>query len=274
MIGVLMFSRLKNCHNVSDMRLLAKQRLPSPIFHYIDGAAEDEITYRRNTLSFDTCDLIPNVLTDVADVDMSVTVMGCKLEMPIFCSPTALQRLFHHEGERAVARAAEKFGTMLGISSLGTVSVEEISRMIKTPKLFQLYYHKDKGLNDSMIERAKEAQFDAIALTVDTIVGGNRERDTRTGFAIPPNLTLKSFLSFAAHPQWAWNYFTHSKFELPQLKNHIREGSDITVSIGDYFSKMIDQSMSWRDAEELCFKWSGHFCLKGIMSVQDARHAS
>ena len=114
-----MFRRLKNCHNVEDLRLLAKQRLPGPIFHYIDGAADDEITYRRNTSAFDDCDLVPNVLAGVEEIDMSVTVMGQKLDMPIFCSPTALQRLFHHDGERAVARAAEKFGTMFGVSALG-----------------------------------------------------------------------------------------------------------------------------------------------------------
>src|SRR5688572_8464500 len=130
-----MFRRLKSCHSVADMRLLAKQRLPGPIFHYIDGAADDEVTYRRNTQAFDECDLVPNVLTGVENVDMSVTVMDVKLDMPIFCSPTALQRLFHHDGERAVARAAEKFGTMFGVSSLGTVSVEEIGRMIQCPKM-------------------------------------------------------------------------------------------------------------------------------------------
>ena len=132
------------------MRLLAKQRLPGPIFHYIDGAADDEVTYRRNTQAFEECDLVPNVLAGVENVDMSVTVMGVKLDMPIFCSPTALQRLFHHDGERAVARAAEKFGTMFGVSSLGTVSVGEIGSMIKTPKMFQFNYHKDRALNRAM----------------------------------------------------------------------------------------------------------------------------
>ncbi|HAA92250.1 MAG TPA: alpha-hydroxy-acid oxidizing enzyme, partial [Rhodospirillaceae bacterium] len=113
-----MFRTLNNCHNVEELRLLAKQRLPSPIFHYIDGAADDEVTYQRNTFAFDDCDLVPNVLAGVEEVDMSVKVMGAKLDMPLFCAPTALQRLFHHDGERAVARAAEKFGTMFGVSSL------------------------------------------------------------------------------------------------------------------------------------------------------------
>ena len=268
-----MFRRLKNCHNVDDLRLLAKQRLPGPIFHYIDGAADDEVTYRRNTSAFDDCDLVPNVLAGVENIDMSVTVLGQKLDMPIFCSPTALQRLFHHDGERAVAKAAEKYGTMFGVSALGTVSLSEIGETISTPKLFQFYFHKDRGLNDAMVERAQEAGFNALALTVYTITGGNRERDLYTGFTSPPKLTLRSLMSFAVHPGWALNYFFREKFELAELKDFIQKGSNIAISIGDYFAEMLDQSMNWADAEQLRAKWSGPFCLKGIMSVADAQKA-
>jgi L-lactate dehydrogenase (cytochrome) len=265
--------RIEQCRNIKDFRLTARRRLPGPIFHYIDGAADDEVTYRRNTEAYERCDLVPNVLAGVESIDMSVTVMGQKLEMPLFCSPTALQRLFHHDGERAVAKAAEKFGTMFGISSLGTVSVEEIGSAIRTPKLFQLYFHKDRGLTNNMIERCIAANFEVLALTVDTITGGNRERDLRTGFTSPPALTPKSLLSFALHPRWAVNYFTHEKFELPQLKDYVKEGSNVSVSVGDYFSTMLDQSMNWQDAESVRKKWGKQFCLKGIMSVADAKRA-
>ncbi len=265
--------RLKHCYNTEQFRLLAKQRLPGPIFNYIDGAADDEVTYRRNTAAYDDCDLVPNVLAGVESVDMSTTVMGMKLDLPLFLSPTALQRLFHHEGEYAVARAAEKYGTLFGISSLGTVSIEAIGESISTPKLFQLYYHKDQGLTRSMIDRCKEANFDAIALTVDTIVGGNRERDIVTGFTSPPRLTLKSLLSFAMHPGWAANYFLRDKFELPQLQDYVDEGTSIKLSVSDYFSSMLDQSMDWKAAEDVARYWGKHFCLKGVMSVEDARRA-
>lgn len=268
-----MFRRLKNCHNVDDLRLLAKQRLPAPIFHYIDGAADDEVTYRRNTSAFEDCDLVPNVLAGVEDVDMSVTVMGQKLDMPVFCSPTALQRLFHHEGERAVARAAEKHGTLFGVSSLATVSLAEIGALTDAPKLFQFYFHKDRSLNDAMVERAKAAGFDALALTVDTIVGGNRERDLRTGFTSPPRLTPASLASFVLHPSWAINFFLRERFELAELRSHIPEGSNISVSVAEYFTGLLDQSMNWDDAADLRSKWGGPFCLKGIMSVADARRA-
>jgi len=268
-----MTSAIARCRNVHDFRALAKRRLPSPIFHYIDGAADDEVTYRRNTAAFDSCDLVPNVLVGVEDVDMSVTVMGQRLELPIFCSPTALQRLFHHDGERAVARAAQAYGTYFGISSLGTVSIEEIGQTITTPKMFQLYVHKDKGLTTSMVDRCKASGFDAIALTVDTITGGNRERDLHTGFTSPPKLTLQSLLSFAMRPGWSFNYLLRETFSLPQLDNYVREGTNVAISIGEYFSTMLDQSMTWQDAEDIRKDWGGQFCLKGIMSAQDARRA-
>ena len=208
---------LDHCFNVEQFRRYAKKRLPGPVFHYIDGAADDEVTYRRNTSAYDTCDLVPNVLAGVETIDMSTTVLGKKIDMPLFLAPTALQRLFHYRGEYAVGGAAEKFNTWFGISSLATASIEDIAGAISTPKMFQLYYHKDKGLTNSMIERCQAANFDAMALTVDTIVGGKRERDLVTGFTSPPRLTPKSALSFATHPYWTLNYLFRDKFELPNL---------------------------------------------------------
>ena len=268
-----MIGSIKNCHNVEDFRRLAKRRLPGPIFHYIDGAADDEITYRRNTESFNKCDLIPNVLSGVDKIDMSTTVMGQKLDMPLYCAPTALQRLFHHDGEVAVAKAAEKHGTLFGISSLGTAGIEEISKLVKTPKLFQLYVHKDKGLNNALIEKCKDSKFDAMAVTVDTAVGGNRERDLRTGFTIPMKLNLASIFSFAIHPMWAINYFIKPKWELSNLKDHVSEGTKVMTTIGDYFTKMLDNSLSWKDVEAINKQWGGQFAVKGVMSVDDAKKA-
>lgn len=262
-----------SCHNFQDFRKLAKRRLPAPIFHYIDGAADDEITYKRNTSSFDDVDLVPNVLKGVDEVDMSVEVMGQKLDMPVYCAPTALQRLFHHEGERAVGKAATKHGTMFGVSSLATVTVEEIAKIAPGPKMFQFYFHKDRGLNDMLLERARAAKFEVMALTVDTITGGNRERDLRTGFTSPPKLTPASLFSFATHPMWAWNFLTKEKFDMPHLSGHVSAGTNLAVSVGDYFSTMLDQSMNWDDAEKLCTQWDGQFALKGIMSVEDAKRA-
>jgi L-lactate dehydrogenase (cytochrome) len=265
--------RLNDCHNVEDFRRLAKARLPSPIFDYIDGAADDEVSKRRNTSAFDDCELVPNVLAGVSDIDMGVTVMGQRIDMPLMLSPTALQRLFHHQGECAVAATAQHFNTWFGISSLATVSIEEIGRTIASPKLFQLYIHKDKGLNRSMIERCKAAKFDAIALTVDTIVSGNRERCLRSGFTSPPRFTPASVFSYAVHPGWTLNYLMREKFALPNLDTHVDAGTNVAVSVAEYFNTMLDQSMDWNMAEKVRSDWGGQFCLKGIMSVADAKRA-
>ena len=265
--------RLSDCHNFHDFRALAQRRLPGPIFNYIDGAADDESTHRWNTASFDRCDLVPNVLRGVETVDISVTIMGQKLATPFYCSPTALQRLFHHDGERAVAAAAAKYGTMFGVSSLGTVSLEELRRKYATPQVYQFYFHKDRGLNRAMMQRAKEAAVNVMMLTVDSITGGNRERDLRTGFSIPFRLTLGGMMQFALRPLWGINYVTHERFKLPQLDGHV-DMSGGAMSIGRYFTEMLDPSMNWGDVAEMVRLWNGHFCLKGVMSVADARRAA
>ena len=264
--------RLHKIHNFHDFKNTARRSLPSPIFNYIAGGTDDELTLNRNQASFNDCDLIPNILRNVENIDMSVTVMGQKLEVPFYCSPTALQRLFHHQGERAVAGAAEKFGTLFGVSSLGTVSMEEIQQNYNMPQCFQFYFHKDRGLNNEMLMRAKDTGINIMMLTVDSITGGNRERDLRTGFSIPFRLTLAGMLEFILKPKWGINYLTHAGFKLPQLENHI-DLSGGTSSIGKYFTEMLDPRMDWDDVANLVKNWNGEFCLKGVMNVDDAKRA-
>ncbi|MBO9498574.1 MAG: alpha-hydroxy-acid oxidizing protein [Novosphingobium sp.] len=266
--------RLADCHNIDDFRLLAHRKLPFPVFHYIDGAGDDEITKLRNTAAFDECDLVPNVLAGVEEIDASVTVMGKTTPLPLMLSPTALQRLFHWKGERAVAKVAEKFGLWFGISSLSSVSIEEIGAHYSGPKMLQYYYHKDRGLNAALLEKARAAKFDAVTLTVDTIVSGNRERCKRTGFTTPPRFTPASVLSYATKPRWALDYMLRERFSLPNLESHVSAGSGQAISIQNYFDAMLDPSMDWKAADKLRDDWAGKFALKGIMSVGDARRAA
>ncbi len=265
--------KLKDCHNFEDFRKLAKKKLPSPIFHYIDGGADDEITLNRNTSSFNDYDLVPSVLNDVSNVDMSTTVLGEKIDFPLFPAATAMHRLYHHEGERASAKAVEKMGTIFGTSTMGTVSIEEIAKVNKGPKSFQLYIHKDRGLTDNLLERCKKAGFSSMCLTVDTVVAGNRERDRRTGFTTPPKLTLGSLLSFALHPGWTINNLIHEKFKLANIVHMTQKGTSIDKSVIDYINEQFDPAMNWKDAEYCVKKWNGPFALKGVMSVEDAKKA-
>ena len=264
---------LKNCYNFEDFRKLAKKKLPSPIFHYIDGGADDEITLKRNTQSFDECDLIPNILASVGKPDLSTTVFGKKIDMPVFLAPAAMQRLYHHEGDKASAKAAEKFGTFYSMSTMANTTIEKISEVSSGPKLFQLYVHKDQSITDDLIERCKVSGFDGMCLTVDTLVAGNREKDHRTGFTTPPKLTLESFMSFATHPVWLLNYLTHPKFELANVCKKTDKGTNIAKSVIEYINEQYDPAMNWKDAEYCVKKWDRPFALKGVMSIDDAKRA-
>jgi|TARA_B100001093_G_scaffold85789_1_gene77534 L-lactate dehydrogenase (cytochrome) len=264
---------LDKCYNIEDFRKLAKKNLPSPIFHYIDGGSDDELTLRRNSESFSKCDLVPNILASVGQPDLSTNVLGQKIDMPLFLSPTAMQRLYHFDGDKASARAAEKYGTFYSMSTMATSSIEEVANISGGPKLFQLYIHKDQSLTDNLIDRCKSSGFHALCLTVDTVVAGNRERDHRTGFTTPPKLTLKSLMSFMMHPKWSLNYLTHGKFELANVSHFTKKGSSIAKGVMEYINEQYDPAMSWKDAEYVVKKWGGPFALKGVMSVEDAKRA-
>jgi len=235
---------LSDCYNFDDFRKLAKKNLPAPIFHYIDGGSDDETTLKRNTEAFLKCDLVPSILASVGEPDLSTSVFGQKIDLPVFLAPTAMQRLYHHEGDKASARAAEKFGTFYSMSTMATSSIEEIANLSSGPKMFQLYIHKDQGLTDNLIDRCKNAGFKALCLTVDTVVAGNRERDHRWGFTTPPKLTMKSILSFITHPIWSFNYLTHKKFELSNVSHWTKKGSSIAKGVMEYINEQYDPAMN------------------------------
>lgn len=247
--------------------------MPAPIFHYIDGGSDDEVTLARNTAAFETVDLVPNVLAGIGEVDMSVSVLGQQLEMPLFFAPTAMQRLFHHDGEFAIAQAAAKYGTMYGVSTIGTRSIEELGAFNDAPKLFQMYVHDDPGLTSDLIRRCKAANFGALALTVDTIVAGNRERDYLTGMTTPPKLTPRSLLSFALHPSWTLNYLLREKFSLPNIASVMEGDAKAPYSVTDYLNSHLKRTLDWDDAASMIEEWGGPFAIKGVMSVDDAKRS-
>ena len=265
--------KLSDCYNFNDFRKLAKKNLPAPIFHYIDGGSDDEVTLKRNTESFLKCDLVPNILASVGEPDLSTTVFGQKIDMPLFLSPVAMQRLFHHEGDIASAKAAEKFGTFYSMSTMANSSIEEISNISGGPKMFQIYIHKLKGLTDNLIDRCKSSGFKSMCLTVDTVTAGNRERDHYWGFATPPKLNIKSILGFMKRPKWTFNYLTHKKFEMANVKAFTKKGTSIATNVMEYINEQYDPAMSWKDAEYCIKRWGGPFAIKGLMSVEDAKRA-
>lgn len=260
-------------NNIEDFRRRAKRRLPAPVFHYLDGGADDEVTLGHNTSVFEQYRLIPDALAGVGKVDTTTTVLGQKIDWPVFLSPTGMNRLFHHDGECAVARAAANAGTIYSLSTMATTSIEDVAKAASGPKCFQIYIHKDRDLTYDFVDRCKAAGFDALCLTVDTPVAGNRERDLVTGFTLPPKLTLQSLMSFALHLDWSYNYLTHEKFELANVARRIEAGTGSLISIIDYVNSQFDLTIGWADAEKLIERWGGPFAIKGIASVGDAQRA-
>ncbi len=262
---------LNRCYNIDRLRSKAKSRLPTPIFNYIDGGADDEVTLRRNTDAFDDYELIPNYLTDTSVIDTKTNVLGLALDWPVFCSPTGMSKLFHHEAERAVARAAHKAGTLYSLSSLATTSLEDVAATTDGPKMYQVYVYKDRGLTKEFVERCKAADYHAICLTVDVPVPGNRERDRVTGMTMPPKFTLGSMFSFLTHPHWSLNALLHPGFDLANVSQRddlsLKKGA---VSVIKYLSDQMDRSLNWKDAEWLAQEWGGRFLIKGVHSVHDA----
>lgn len=265
--------RLNDCHNVDDFRKLAKDRIPSSLFHYIDGGADDESSLRRNTSAFEEFDLIPNGLADVDNIDLSTTILGQKVSSPLFLAPTGMSRLFNHDGERAAALAAENYNQYYSLSTLSSVSIEEIGALTSSPKMFQIYIHKDRELTYELIERCKKANFNSLCLTIDTIVAGNRERDLKTGMTMPPKFTISSLLGFAMRPRWVYNYFTHEAFELANLAGKTKKGGKESIPVIDYVNSQFDTNLCWDDAQKAIESWGGPFAIKGVMSVDDAKRS-
>jgi L-lactate dehydrogenase (cytochrome) len=266
--------QLKRCRNISDLRRAAWIRMPSPMFHYMDGAAEDEVNLKRSCSSFDDYELLPRHLSDVSAIDPSTTILGQPVDMPVFCSPTGMSRLFHHDGELAVSRAAARAKTIYSLSTMGTYSIEDVAEVCSGPKWFQIYVFKDRSLVTEFIERCKAADYHAMCLTIDLPLTGNRERDLRTGMTIPPKFSLAGWFNFALHPLWSLSYLSSPPFSLANVEHRVSGGSDEDVTtLVDYISGQFDRSVTWDDAAEMVQEWGGPFVVKGVLSVHDALRA-
>lgn len=261
-------NRLDKCLNIDDLRRAAKRRAHRMVFDYIDGGSDDEVTLGRNTSAFDDYDLLFRVLAGADDVDMSTTLLGEKLKVPFFVSPAAGHRLFHTHGERGVAKAADKLGTIFSLSTLSSVSIEDIAALTSGPKWFQLYVWKDRGLVKEMVDRAKDAGYQALTLTVDFPIAGNRERDPRNGFSIPPKVGIKQAWQALMAPAWTLDYLIR-----PSVKYANLSEDTAAVSLQDFVYEQFDAGFSWKDAEWLLGEWSGPAVIKGVVRPDDARQA-
>jgi L-lactate dehydrogenase (cytochrome) len=266
-------SRLDRAYNIGDLRKLAARRLPPPIFHYIDGGADDEWTMRRNASAYSRYEIVPDVLTDVSTIKTATTLFGQKIARPLMLAPTGLNRMFHDDAEHAVTRAAAKHGVLFALSTIGTTRLEEVAERFAGPKVFQVYIFKDRGLTAEFVARCKASGYHGLALTVDTPVAGNRERDRVHGLSLPPRLTLRSMLSFAMHPGWSLPALTGKKFDFANVSHRVEAMTEGPTTLFEYIGKQFDRSLTWKDVEWLAREWGGPLAIKGVMTPEDAKRS-
>jgi L-lactate dehydrogenase (cytochrome) len=264
---------INSCNNIMDFRRIARRKLPAPVFHYIDGGADDEWTLRRNTDAFDDYELLPKQLSDVSQINMKSTLFGESVDWPVMVAPTGASKLFHRDGETAVARAAEKFGMIYSLSTLGTLTIEDAAEAADCPKLFQLYVFKDRGLTRDFLARCKQQQYKALCLTVDTPLAGNRERDIVYGMSAPPKFKWRSAVSYALHPGWLYRVLVQKDLDLVNITSS-DAAATINTGVVEYINSQFDRSLTWKDVEWLAGEWNGPLVIKGVQTVEDCRRAA
>lgn len=262
--------RLARCHTVADLRATARRRLPRAVFDYVDGAAEDEVSMRRNRSAFDELELVPSVLCDVGEVELGTEVLGARTALPLVLGPTGFTRMVHPDGELAVARAAAARGIPYTAATLGTTSLEDIAAAGSPPQWFQLYVWRDRGLCKELINRAREAGYRALVLTVDTPVPGARERDLRNGLTIPPELGLRTLADGARRPHWWWGLFRSEAVTFANVR-HVAGGPQAVM---EFVGRQFDPTVTWDDIAWMVEAWGGPFVVKGVLTAADARRAA
>lgn len=264
---------LKNCNNIAELRRRAQSKLPAPMFHYIDGGADDEWTMRRNTSAFEEWELLPSYLRNIESIDLSTQVLGTQLELPFFLAPTGMSRLFHHHKEFGACRAADRYGTLYSLSTLATTSLEDIAAASKGPKMFQIYILKDRELTKEFVQRCKASHYQALCLTVDTPLAGNRERDLVHGMTMPPKITPGNFFSYGFSFEWVWNLIRDPDFKLANVVHRVDALGKGAMALIEYANAQFDRTVTWEDAAWLAEQWDGPFVIKGLQTAEDAKRA-
>ena len=262
----------RRAYSIDALRGLARGALPRPVFDFADGGAEDEFTLRRNEAAFDDLRLLPQPLRGAATRDLSVTLFGKRLSLPVIVGPTGLAGLFWPDGERCAARAAAAVGTGFCLSHGSVCTLEQLAATGAAPRWMQVFVYRDRGFTRELTERAAAAGFDALVLTTDNQLLGNRERDIRNGFSIPPRFGPAEYLSMALRPGWLWRM----RGELNRITfgNYVRPGEAADIrAIAGRMASLLDPSMAWKDVEELRKIWSGPLILKGVLHPAEAKMA-
>jgi len=258
--------------SIEDLRALARRRIPRAIFDYADGGSYQETTLKANAADLDAIQLRPRVMIDVSDIKLATTFAGAAVSMPLAIAPTGLCGLYHADGEIKGARAAAAFGIPFCLSTMSICSIEDVRAASDQPFWFQQYLMRDRGFNQSLIERAIAARCSALMLTLDLQILAERRRDARNGLSIPPRVTLRNAWDVATKPVWALKVMFGKRRTFGNLVGHIG-GADGAATLAQWTQTQFDPTANWRDVEWVRSRWPGRLILKGVMDAEDARFA-
>jgi L-lactate dehydrogenase (cytochrome) len=258
--------------SIEDLRALARRRIPRAIFDYADGGSYQETTLKANAADLDAIQLRPRVMIDVSDIKLATTFAGAAVSMPLAIAPTGLCGLYHADGEIKGARAAAAFGIPFCLSTMSICSIEDVRAASDQPFWFQQYLMRDRGFNQSLIERAIAARCSALMLTLDLQILAERRRDARNGLSIPPRVTLRNAWDVATKPVWALKVMFGKRRTFGNLVGHI-DGADGAATLAQWTQTQFDPTANWRDVEWVRSRWPGRLILKGVMDAEDARFA-
>lgn len=266
-------ANINEIFSILQMRDMAKAKLPSVMFDYLEGSSEDELTFDWNRNSFSKYEFVPRTLNDVSSIDLSSTFQGVKIGLPVISAPTGMSRMFHWEGEKAVVRATHKAGTAYALSTVSTTSIEDVAKESNGPLFFQIYAWHNQEMVLDFIERCKKQNYRGLMLAVDLASLGKRERDLRNGHGRPAVLRRNTALGALGKPEWLFNFLTKPKMRMANMVNHLPHGAD-ALKVVDTVNAQFRADVSWKDAKQMMNHWNGKFMLKGIQCVDDAIKAA
>ena len=257
---------------ISDLRNLARRRVPKMFYDYVESGSWSESTLRANTSDFESIKFRQRVAVDISNRNTSVDIFGVSSKMPCAIAPVGLLGMQHADGEIIASMVAEDFGIPFTLSTMSICSIEDVARHARVPFWFQLYVMKDHSFSRKLIERAKVAGCSALMLTIDLQILGQRHKDIKNGLSTPPKLTVKNILNLMEHPKWCLNMFKTPRKTFRNIVGHVDGISDIS-KLSAWVSEQFDPKLSWEDVARIRDWWGGKFIIKGIMEPEDASEA-
>src|SRR5664280_450232 len=263
---------MKHITCIEDLRQLARRKVPRAFFDYADSGSYNEETLRANRADLEGIKLRQRVLVDVSARSLATTIVGQKLAAPFALAPIGLCGMQHGNGEILSAQAANEAGIPFTLSTMSICSIEDVTQATGKPFWFQLYVIKDRGFSKDILSRAVAAKCNALVLTVDLQVLGQRHRDIKNGMTVPPEIRLKNIIDVASKPAWAWSILNGKRKTFGNLAGHV-QGMENVNQLAKWVGEQFDPALSWKDVEWIKKIWPGKLILKGILDADDAKTA-